>query len=108
MTLTLEQINKGEWDLAEERRRREFYLLWKGMQDTTTILACRWVDEQGYESISTYKKHLQKVIATKTNRKVQITKMLRRPFGFECSFNGASYRVWFKMSTSEYFFKRMK
>lgn len=90
-----------------KERQKEFFCLWKKLQARVVGLASRWNDESEYEDINDYQKAIEVEIASHTQKQVTITKMLKRPFGFECLYQGAEYRVQFKYSTGEYTYKRI-
>ena len=56
-------------------------------------LTFRWADEFEFEDIAEYRKVIEKKLAAIKANGCKITKMTKRPFGFECSFMGAKYRV---------------
>jgi hypothetical protein len=57
-------------------------------------LADRWADERDYEDIADYRLVIEKAISSMDEADgMRITRMIKRPFGFECDFLGAKYRV---------------
>lgn len=72
------------------------------MQPLVLQLAFRWMDEREYEDILEYKAVLEKQLP----QGFYITKMTKRPFGFEFSIGtGAVYKVF--CSTTAYGWKRV-
>ena len=59
-------------------------------------LASRWADEKDYENPEDYKDRMQKAAPVETG--IRITKMIRRPFGFEWTLQGVTYRTTCKMN----------
>jgi hypothetical protein len=60
------------------------------MQDPVSSLFSRWQDEAKYEDIANY----GKAIANRLPKGFSLTKMTKRPFGFEFSIgNGALYAM---------------
>lgn len=72
------------------------------LQECMEYLSCRWADEKEYEDIAQYQKYIETELATIDATDVAITKMIRRPFGFECNFMGAKYRITCGARSSEY------
>lgn len=65
-------------------------------------LSARWADEKEYEDIADYRQAIEDELFAMNAADVAITKMLRRPFGFECDFMGAKYRVTCGARDAEY------
>jgi hypothetical protein len=65
-------------------------------------LAARWADEKEYEDIADYRKVIESELVAMNATDVEITKMIRRPFGFECNFMGAKYRLTCNSRACEY------
>ena len=87
-----------------EVRKATAAKLFKDLGTLMGNLMSRWCDEAGYEDIKEYQAvlapHVEKVGGT-------ITKMLKRPFGFEYELGGSLYRMTMK-ATGSYEYKRVK
>lgn len=87
-----------------EVRKATAASIFSGMADVMGNLMSRWCDEAGYEDIAEYKKVLDPYIEKVGGR---ITKMIKRPFGFEYELGGCLYRMTMK-ATGAYEYKRIK
>jgi len=61
-------------------------------------LSERWQDEAGYEDIAEYRQPIQLALNGITGHKVVITAMSKRPFGFSCTFDDRTCKVWVKLT----------
>ncbi len=87
-----------------EVRKATAAKLWEDLAALMGNLMNRWCDEGQFENINDYKKvlapHVEKVGG-------RITKMIKRPFGFEYELGGCLYRMTMK-ATGSYEYKRIK
>ncbi len=75
-------------------RAAKMLAVFNALDDCMCNLASRWADEKEYEDIADYRDVLRRTLDDIEDAAgMEITKMLKRPFGFECDFLGAKYRV---------------
>ncbi len=75
-------------------RAAKMLAVFNALDDCMCNLAGRWADEKEYEDIADYRGVIQRRLeGIEDAAGIEITKMLKRPFGFECNFRGAKYRV---------------
>lgn len=78
--------------------------MFEGMQDLLSNLYVRWLDEKEYEDINDYKKVVD---AELKKYSMEVTKMNKRPFGFNFTIgNDAVYQI--IMKSAAYEWKRVK
>lgn len=93
--------------ITEMTRATMFKNIFYQLRDLMENLECRWRFESEYEDIKDYQAVIEKKVATiKTDGSCfTIIKMLKKPFGFECVFDGAVYKV--TQSSKFYQYKRI-
>jgi hypothetical protein len=85
---------KATYDNGHDPKRAAIMSkLFDDLAATMDHLACRWADECEYEDIADYQKVIETAIRKRKVKGLKITKMLKRPFGFECEIMKGKYRI---------------
>jgi hypothetical protein len=86
----------------DPKRAKIMSKLFDDLAETMDYLAMRWADEFGYEDIADYQTFVEKAVRKLKVKGFTITKMTKRPFGFECELMKGKYRVTRTMTKYEY------
>lgn len=81
--------------MSEALRRQTALDIYNKTGKLFTSLFERWLDEREFESIADYQKVLASAIR-KVTAAAKVTKMTKRPFGYEYTLGGCTYAVTLK------------